>query len=511
MAVFGNVWLYSAAAFVIGVVLTWLFWVMPLQRRLHAVQREMRRRAGAPAAATPEPAAEAHTLDELLAYPDDQDDPALAGHGVGIGGTGLFVASRTGLEQAPAPGARHDITQELPVPESWQPADLDDDEEDFPQRGMSEFGESYGMDGYPSIADALNPDRAGNGTVEAAEATTVFEPFADAGEDYGRTGQEPVVLPDEWVGEGAADSSDGPETQVSPLPRREPRSFQNDKDTAYLAFLSQQYESGDAAAGEQDLDLTQAGGTPSGSAAFNAADLPGDGDSGADLFGDDLFADSAGAAGQPAPGEGAASGPDADPHPGGSMDETVASGAESGPEPSHEFDADDNQRSLFEPVVDTGIPLDDDLPDPRRLRNQQGELDLTSSAGDADGDAGMPGEPDAATQLDRVAAAGPDSPPVDAADDAPDDAVGPSSGQSPVDTRAADDGVPAGPFGKGSALPQPDGGPPSAAFTVKARTSSMVFHTPTSPFYDRLLPQVWFRTAEDALGAGFTSWERPKS
>ncbi|MGH3625132.1 MAG: hypothetical protein ACRDQ5_25645 [Sciscionella sp.] len=71
-------------------------------------------------------------------------------------------------------------------------------------------------------------------------------------------------------------------------------------------------------------------------------------------------------------------------------------------------------------------------------------------------------------------------------------------------------GQPMGPFGPGSALPKPDGSAPSPEFQVKARTSSMVFHTTSSPFYDRLLPQVWFHTPEDAMRAGFTSWERPE-
>lgn len=68
-----------------------------------------------------------------------------------------------------------------------------------------------------------------------------------------------------------------------------------------------------------------------------------------------------------------------------------------------------------------------------------------------------------------------------------------------------------GPFGPGSALPHPDGSPPGPGFQVKARTSSMVFHTQSSPFYERLEPQVWFRSPEDAQRAGFTSWERPRS
>jgi hypothetical protein len=65
-----------------------------------------------------------------------------------------------------------------------------------------------------------------------------------------------------------------------------------------------------------------------------------------------------------------------------------------------------------------------------------------------------------------------------------------------------------GPFGPGSALPLPDGSAPSPQFRVKARTSSMVFHTENSPFYERLEPQVWFCSVDDAHRAGFTSWER---
>jgi hypothetical protein len=65
------------------------------------------------------------------------------------------------------------------------------------------------------------------------------------------------------------------------------------------------------------------------------------------------------------------------------------------------------------------------------------------------------------------------------------------------------------PFGPGSAQPSQDGSAPSAQFTVKARTSSMVFHTSDSPFYENLRPQVWFTDPETATRAGFTDWERP--
>ncbi|HEY4455860.1 MAG TPA: hypothetical protein VGN81_16220 [Pseudonocardiaceae bacterium] len=81
----------------------------------------------------------------------------------------------------------------------------------------------------------------------------------------------------------------------------------------------------------------------------------------------------------------------------------------------------------------------------------------------------------------------------------------------PVRAPSGSAGWQTGPFGPGSALPLPDGSAPSPQFRIKARTSSMVFHTESSPFYDRLEPQVWFSSQEDAQRAGFTSWERPRT
>jgi hypothetical protein len=65
------------------------------------------------------------------------------------------------------------------------------------------------------------------------------------------------------------------------------------------------------------------------------------------------------------------------------------------------------------------------------------------------------------------------------------------------------------PYGPGSAAPLADGSAPSAEFTIKGNASSMLFHPPSSPYYERTKPEAWFRTAEDAEQAGFTEW-RPK-
>ncbi|GGM52495.1 hypothetical protein GCM10012275_24340 [Longimycelium tulufanense] len=66
------------------------------------------------------------------------------------------------------------------------------------------------------------------------------------------------------------------------------------------------------------------------------------------------------------------------------------------------------------------------------------------------------------------------------------------------------------PFGPNSAPPNPDGSAPSPDFRVKASASSMLFHTPDSPYYARTRAEVWFRSTEDAERAGFRAWNQPR-
>jgi hypothetical protein len=158
-----------------------------------------------------------------------------------------------------------------------------------------------------------------------------------------------------------------------------------------------------------------------------------------------------------------------------------------------DYSSDEGARSLFEPVIAPETPMDDYSTPPNGTPTYDTQLfDPTRGEGT------MPRPIRVRTGMD----AGP--------------ATGPISGRSLLDALNGldsndDGGVPAGPFGPGSALPLPDGSSPSAEFRVKARTSSMVFHTESSPFYERLEPQVWFRDQKDAQRAGFTSWERPRS
>jgi hypothetical protein len=68
--------------------------------------------------------------------------------------------------------------------------------------------------------------------------------------------------------------------------------------------------------------------------------------------------------------------------------------------------------------------------------------------------------------------------------------------------------TPASKAGVGGALPGPDGAAPGPEFTIKGNADSMLFHTPDSPYYGRTRAEVWFRTADEAVAAGFTEWRR---
>ncbi|GAB3446197.1 sunset domain-containing protein [Actinophytocola sediminis] len=59
------------------------------------------------------------------------------------------------------------------------------------------------------------------------------------------------------------------------------------------------------------------------------------------------------------------------------------------------------------------------------------------------------------------------------------------------------------PFGPGSAMPGPDGTPPSPEFTVKASASAMRYCTRESEKYERTVAEVWFRSPADAERVGF--------
>lgn len=54
------------------------------------------------------------------------------------------------------------------------------------------------------------------------------------------------------------------------------------------------------------------------------------------------------------------------------------------------------------------------------------------------------------------------------------------------------------------------GDEPPAGFDIKGNEDSMKFHTPDSPWYDRTIAEVWFKTVKAAEKAGFVNAVQPK-
>jgi len=73
----------------------------------------------------------------------------------------------------------------------------------------------------------------------------------------------------------------------------------------------------------------------------------------------------------------------------------------------------------------------------------------------------------------------------------------------PPPHRVRGDGNGRGPFGPGSAMPLPDGGSPSPDFTIKASVSALRYCTPESPQFGRTVAEVWFKSPADAERVGF--------
>ena len=87
-------------------------------------------------------------------------------------------------------------------------------------------------------------------------------------------------------------------------------------------------------------------------------------------------------------------------------------------------------------------------------------------------------------------------------------ALDPTDVEPPAADTASED-VESGPYGPESRLPL-DGGDAPEGFLVKGNRDSMKFHTPASPWYDKTVAEVYFRTASAAEEAGFVEAGKSK-
>lgn len=69
---------------------------------------------------------------------------------------------------------------------------------------------------------------------------------------------------------------------------------------------------------------------------------------------------------------------------------------------------------------------------------------------------------------------------------------------------------PAEPDRRASASPLPGGAAPGAAYVVKAKRASRLYHPPASPSYARTIADLWFTSEDAARAAGYFRWDDPQ-
>ena len=65
------------------------------------------------------------------------------------------------------------------------------------------------------------------------------------------------------------------------------------------------------------------------------------------------------------------------------------------------------------------------------------------------------------------------------------------------------------PYGPGSSRASDNGSGPSG-WLVKGKEDGKVYHTPDSPSYEQTVADVWFKTEQSAVQAGFSLWKKGK-
>lgn len=77
----------------------------------------------------------------------------------------------------------------------------------------------------------------------------------------------------------------------------------------------------------------------------------------------------------------------------------------------------------------------------------------------------------------------------------------------PAGSESVDEAAPLGPYGLGSATPDPTGTGP-AGWGIKATEGSKLYHTPDSPDFGHTRADVWFEDEARAVAAGFQRWDQ---
>lgn len=412
MPIFGQVWLWSVAAFFLGTLLTWLVLVRPAQARIRVLERRLpavrpqqdRVSAAGPGSAPPDP-----FLPRSRSLPSRHEPGPAGGFPSGPEPVGEQRPERAWFE-------RDNFGEPLPDDKPVGHSPLRPLEKEF-----------------AGLAPVLEP---GGGT--GIDRTSIFEPGAgepaedkrsERGSLFGAAaGQEPGLT-----------SVPAPEPDLTSVPALEPGpGLATVPEPVLVPEPGPELEP--AVSGEQEVEAEPAS-VPEQESDFPALEPP------AYAFG-----------GGPAPGNDESS-----------TESTVLLPRRFPRQPSR------SEAPL--PVHPTMRAVERREPAPPDEPGHSGSLFEPTVRPHSGGAQVVPPSPPPA-----VAQAAPPSPP-------------------PVVPQPA--GVPPGPFGPGSAMPRPGGGRPSDEFAVKASVTALRYCTQESPQFQRMVAEVWFRSAAEAERVGF--------
>ncbi|GAB3583589.1 hypothetical protein GCM10027445_58580 [Amycolatopsis endophytica] len=447
MSLFGQVWLWSAAAFVVGVLLTWLFLARPAQARSRHLERRLLAAQSAPAA---QPTRSFDRDPDPVSAPVARKEPA--------------VEEALG-EEHPAPSW---LERDSLAGRSYQPGSEIDDDSLFAAEAEDDEPEYRGAaDGEYRGAGVLEPEGEyrGTGALEPeapAEATTLFNAF---GRDLGDTGRDAasergsLFERDEAAEAGSLfEREDQGRGSLFEQEQAERRAFERGSPDEPRS------EGVHAAGPESEGAQTEQ------TSVFEAGQAAERGS----LFERDQ-----------APERGSLFDPDHAPEqpktPDAATPFTPFAAPEPEPEPpAYAFGADEQQPSANDEVATETTQI---LPkrQPRRSAHAF--------------DPPQPVQPSMRT-VERREPTRPEEGGRSGSLFEP----APRAADAPSQSHGA---VPPGPFGPGSAMPRPGGGSPAEDFTVKASVTALRYCTTDSPQFARMVAEVWFRSAEDAERVGF--------
>ncbi|MGW4589034.1 sunset domain-containing protein [Amycolatopsis thermoflava] len=498
MSIFGQVWLWSAAAFVVGVLLTWLFLARPAQARSRHLERRLLAAQSAPAA-QPTRTIERDPVSAPVARKERvaAETPEAEGH----------HATPSWLE-------RDSLAGRSP---GYQPgSEIDDDslfEPEEPQADETTVFNAFGHErddaaerGALYVGDAgLGREQVAGYGREESERGALFEPGETAGhgqaaeQDAAGHGQEPergeaagydqVAEQDDAgyrqefeqesrYGQGEAAAYGQVADQDDAGAERTPRHEQSEEPAGRGSLFEQEQAAPSAFEQEQPAgSLFQRDESPAERTTLFQPDPALRGEERGSFEPDQTRQEERGSLfgreRAPEPERGSLFDPDHAPAPARAEESAFTPFAAAEPEPpAYAFD-DQPQPPTEETATETTQVL------PKRQPRRSAHAF----------DPPKPVQPSMRT--------------VERREPRPEEGGRSGSLFEPTPRTRADGSVPPGPFGPGSAMPRPGGGKPSEEFTVKASVTALRYCTEDSPQYGRMIAEVWFRTADDAERVGF--------